>query len=87
MQANDTSRVKKYEYIRFVEAPQMGITTRWDCWSHRDGYLGQVKWYGPWRQYCYFGQEGTVFSLGCLSDIRDFIGWLMKERKLRAKGS
>lgn len=81
MRANDTARRKEYEFIRFVEAPQTGTTTRWDCWSHRDGDLGQVHWYGAWRQYCYFPSENTVFSAGCLKDITDFIKWLMDERR------
>ena len=81
MRANDKARVHTYEFFHFVEAPQTGTTTKWDCWSHRDGYLGQVKWYSGWRQYCWFPEGDTVFSAGCLKDVAEFIVWLMQERK------
>jgi len=34
------------------------------------GELGLIAWYGPWRQYCFFPQDGTVWSGGCLHDIQ-----------------
>ena len=42
--------------------------------------LGIVKWYGPWRRYCYFPHGIEIYSAGCLADIQDFINQLMKER-------
>jgi hypothetical protein len=35
--------------------------------------LGWVKWYAPWRQYCFFPEDGTTYSAGCLEEINDFI--------------
>ena len=39
--------------------------------------LGQIKWYGAWRKYCFFPQNGTiatytVFEWDCLRDIAQF---------------
>ena len=32
--------------------------------------LAEIKWYGAWRQYCFFPYNvDTVFNEGCLSDI------------------
>ncbi len=35
--------------------------------------LGLIKWYGPWRQYCFFPAGPAVYSGGCLEDIQDFM--------------
>jgi len=44
--------------------------------------LGYVKWYAPWRKYCFFVHDSDlVFDAGCLADIQDFINKLMEERK------
>lgn len=43
--------------------------------------LGLVKWYAPWRQYCFFPCKGTVWSKGCMQEITFFIDKIMEERK------
>jgi hypothetical protein len=44
--------------------------------------LGYVKWYAPWRRYCFFiYMPGLVFDAECLADIQDFLKNLMEERK------
>lgn len=35
--------------------------------------LGQVFWYGPWRQWCCRFSEDSVWSQDCLADVREFI--------------
>jgi hypothetical protein len=48
--------------------------------------LGYVKWYAPWRRYCFFNNIYVlVFDAGCLSEIKDFIDKLMTERKKKTK--
>lgn len=49
--------------------------------AHNDSVLGYIKWYGPWRQYCFFPREDCVWSSGCLADLAAFIKGLMDERK------
>lgn len=44
--------------------------------------LGHIRWYGPWRQYCFFPAPGTIWNVGCLNDINQFIARLMAERRL-----
>jgi hypothetical protein len=41
--------------------------------------LGWIKWYSPWRQYCFFPYGDTVYSMGCLIDITSFVAELLKE--------
>lgn len=44
--------------------------------------LGEIKWYAPWRQYCFFPDEGTVWSKGCLNEVNVFIKQFMDAWKL-----
>jgi len=34
--------------------------------------IGIVRWYGPWRQYCFVPAENTVYNAECLRDIAQF---------------
>lgn len=72
----------KYEYIYFEKYADKSKTSIWNCRNaESNALLGQVKWYGPWRQYCFFPAFSTVFHRGCLQDICHFIQKLMDERK------
>jgi hypothetical protein len=66
---------KKYKYIQFIETEKKPKTSVYECRSISHGaLLGTVKWYGPWRQYCFWPHHSTVFNDTCLSDIQDFLG-------------
>lgn len=57
-------------------------TDVYDVYSkHHITYLGTVKWYAPWRQYCFYPSEETVWSRSCLKEIIEFTQILMDERK------
>lgn len=43
--------------------------------------LGQVKWYSPWRRYCYFPLDSTLYDAKCLFEVEKFLNELMGERK------
>ena len=73
-----------YEYIHFEKVAETPKTSSWICRSNRSNDdLGMVKWYSPWRQYC-FSAGYSVYNIECLKDIIDFIQQLMNERKLEA---
>lgn len=74
----------KKEYIEFDLVQQTKKTRIYairNCKSQL--IIGYIKWYGAWRQYCFFPESETVFSKGCLEDICNFIKRLMEERKLK----
>ena len=49
--------------------------------------IGEIRWYGPWRHYCFFPETETTFSDRCLLKIGRFIEALNKEhQKMKAKG-
>jgi hypothetical protein len=71
------------EYLKFMEIPTAGKTQSWNVCNKQHGdKLGIIKWYGPWRQYCYFPTIQAVYSTGCLQDINNFIKVEMQKRKL-----
>ncbi len=74
----------KYKYINFVQMTQKPgrKTSTWVCQNNDSGSgLGVVMWYAPWRQYCFYPASGSVFNVGCMTDIQHFIGQLMDARK------
>lgn len=65
----------KGSWIRFdyVDVSKSGKTKLWRIRpldSHDT--LGEVKWYGPWRKYCFYPDHNTVFEQDCLRDIAKF---------------
>jgi hypothetical protein len=70
----------KYEYLTFEKAAQQPPKTSvWECKNAKSrAVLGEVKWFGPWRRYCYFPTVQAVYSAGCLNDISHFMGQLAK---------
>lgn len=64
----------RYQHINFSVLKENPKTKAWACHNNRsDAELGQVKWYGAWRQYCYFPSCPAVYSVSCFEDINDFI--------------
>ena len=43
--------------------------------------LGEIKWHGAWRQFCFFPTNDTLWSDGCLADVRSFLKRLRAERR------
>ena len=72
-----------YKYLSFIELNPNKKTKVFEVRNKiSGGRLGCVKWYAPWRRYCFFVDfPGIVFDAGCLADIQDFINKLMEERK------
>ena len=64
----------KYKHIHFVMIEQKTKTSVWVYLTNQenDG-LGSVKWYSPWRRYCFFPVAETVYEKTCLTDIIHFI--------------
>lgn len=72
----------KSKYLEFNKIGDTGKTEIWDILSKSSGFiLGKVKWYGPWRQYCFYPSANCVFNNGCMTDIQKLISVLMGDRK------
>lgn len=71
------------KWIKF-EVQQYGkLTNIWVVSTLKDLPLGNVKWYAPWRKYCFFPVAGTVYAPSYLADIASFIDDEMKARKAK----
>jgi hypothetical protein len=47
-----------------------------------DDTLGSIKWFGPWRQYCFFFiADVAIMSAGCLRDLASFLEELNSKHK------
>ena len=47
-----------------------GRTTRYRVMTKRPEHIiGWVRWYGPWRAWCFLPYEGTIWSDNCLTDV------------------
>ena len=67
----------EYTHICFEIIERKPKTNVWVCLNKKSRQeLGRIKWYGPWRQYCYHPSFQAVYSASCLRDIVDFIDQL-----------
>ena len=74
----------KWIYFDLLEPLRKGQKTQiWQVMSQQGGFLGDIKWYSPWRTYSFFPDSDTLYEDDCLKEIANFIGRLMNERKLR----
>lgn len=72
------------KYLFFVVGEPKPKTEVWQLVSKsQDALLGELKWYAPWRQYCFFPAPGTVWSPGCLKDVLAFIDGMKVRRKIK----
>jgi hypothetical protein len=63
-------------------------THRWSIQNNRTGdVLGQVRWNGAWRSYCFYPVPETVWSGGCLEDVSTFIRQATDEHHQRRAAS
>ena len=47
--------------------------------SRQSGFkLGEIKWYGAWRQYAFFPCGETIWNKTCLADIQKFLEEIRK---------
>jgi hypothetical protein len=64
------------KWIKTDKCPRDPSERKTDIWliltKENNTLLGVVKWYGPWRKYCYFPCEGSVYEWDCQRDIAKF---------------
>ena len=44
-------------------------------------FLGDIRWFGAWRQYTFNTEPDITFNNGCLTDIAEVLTSLNKEHK------
>lgn len=73
----------EYQYIVMQEIDNGELKTKkFEVRSKTsDVLLGVIKWHGAWRQYCFFPEGETVFSVGCMECLNFFLTNLGHERR------
>ena len=63
------------QHLKFaIDRDFKGKTKRWNVWNRlRMDFLGTIKWYGAWRKYCFFPDDGTIYDSKCMKRIMEFI--------------
>lgn len=69
------------EFMTITEEEATGKTRRFTISSARGAVLGEIKWYGAWRQYAFWPAPRTIFNKGCLSDITNWLRTLTLEHR------
>jgi len=62
-------------YIKFIgpKYTPSGKTRIWRVIATRNGaLLGEIKWWGRWRQYTFFPEPSTIFNPDCMDEIGKF---------------
>jgi len=76
--------IKETQYLEFEELPTKGKTKYINVINRKaQEFIGEIKWYAPWRQYCFFPEFDTVWNTKCLDDVNDLIKQLMKDRRVK----
>ena len=74
--------IRETGYLRFIDKESKQITKIIGIVNiHHDEEIGEIKWFGKWRQYCFYPSPDTIWNKGCLDDIQSVIKELMNERK------
>jgi len=69
------------KYILFELIGQTSKTQRWAVINKSsDIELGELKWYGAWRQYIFEPINNSFYNNGCLRTIIDFLDRINKEK-------
>lgn len=84
-QFKDQGYVNFGKYFRIIEESREDRKTSiYRIYNHdipERTYLGEIKWNGAWRKYCFYPAPDTLWDTLCLQSIVDFIDLLMEARK------
>ena len=67
-------------YSANIRSSDSGKTVIYDVFN-ADVNLGEVRWHGPWRKYCFYPKDNRLFDRSCLMEIVGMLDEQMKARK------
>ena len=70
------------KYIKFKLIEEKPKTNVYLVCKTDGNELGKIYWHCTWRQYVFEPYEDTIWSLGCLQHICEFLKGLKKDKKL-----
>lgn len=76
--------VYKGSYFIIIESKQENKKTNiYYIYADEDKeiLLGRIKWYGPWRKYCFYPEDNIVWDNKCLTELVEYLNELNYEYK------
>ena len=79
----ESTLYRETKWLRFMLVDRKPKTVIIHVYNTSDQFLGDIRWYGPWRQYTYnvYSEAQLTFNNGCLQDITDVLTGLNKEHR------
>jgi len=72
----------KNKYVFFKKIASKPKTDVYEIIEKKEeSVLGIIKWYAPWRQYCFYPEGNTIWSKGCMQEVINFLILLKIKRK------
>lgn len=77
------NRIGRYLQVEKLAKPKSQKTEEWMVLNDSNYFLGSIRWYSPWRQYCFEPGEDVdaIFNNQCLLDIAVFLQAETEKRK------
>jgi hypothetical protein len=80
--------VTRTKWLRFEreDSPKRKTPVVWVYSASGDDYLGSIRWYPQWRQFCLVVEHDSyeplklIYAKSCLDDITEMIEGLTRER-------
>lgn len=71
------------KYLTFIDATPANRKTAvvWVQSVSHGNILGEIKWYGAWRQYTFWPRANTIWNTQCLAEVNERIEALMAARR------
>ncbi|HET7110228.1 MAG TPA: hypothetical protein VFI41_05110 [Gemmatimonadales bacterium] len=75
--------LQRTEYLVFFDRTPAGRKTQIvNVVSKLHGdVLGEIRWYGRWRQYAFYPRADTIWNPQCLDEVTEFVRELMRARR------
>jgi ABC-type uncharacterized transport system ATPase subunit len=78
----------KWIIIRKVRDSKTGKTKIFNIINKKNSYtIGEIKWNGGWKEYCFYPAKKSFYEETCLRDIAGFLEELKKKKKLKNENS
>lgn len=63
------------DYLDFLLDDKRSRNRKTEVWIVRatrdQAKLGEIRWFGRWRQYAFWPEPETIFNIDCLREIAD----------------
>ena len=79
----ESNLYKETKYLRFMIVDRKPKTVVMHVENQRGQILGEISWFGRWRQYTFEPESYTTFNKACLQDITDVLTRLNEEHRRR----